>query len=971
MKKQLPHGARLLKPMLMLFLLTMLPASAFAGTIFTYTYKGQEVTYEVLDENAKTVKTPSDYNDNKEMSGVLELPAHPKNGSVEYTLTEIEGFFNIRELTSVILPNTVTRINDGFSNCRALSSVTFPESLTGIYGLSFRYCTGLLSLTFPESLIEINRIGSEAVSSTFEGCTNLTSVSFGNSLKVLNGFNGCSALTSVTVPNSVTTIGGFCKCTSLQSLTIPDSVIKIISNSFKQCTGLKTVTIGNSVTYLSAVFSKCTGLTNITFGNSLIKIEGSSFSECTSLSSITFPESLTTILAFDGCTALTSVTFPESLTSLSGFSLCTALTSVKINSFMKNYRIGGDCFWKCPNLKNIVLAADGVYSIDEPSDSEIPADASIFVPQNLLEDYKTKNADRAAYIYSIEGCSFKYDGEEFGIGLNDAATLSVSLDNATIATGFQLDITLPAGLTIASKNGKPDVSLGAGCGASSHVLSAAKVSGENRYRIVAYSSKNATFLKGENILNFAITSDATLRGGNIVLSDVLLSLKDDQSFNGSDLSITVPSFIGVESISVTPSSASVNLGSTLTLSAEVAPATAWVKKVTWTSSNTSVATVDDNGVVTPVGKGSATITATATDGTGVTGTAQVTVTNYMQSLTLDSSELTIEEDETLQLNPTFAPANSDEVALAWTTTDASVAYVDDSNLLHALTPGTATVTAHNAASGLSASIEVTVTAVLYGDSNDNGEVAINDVVTDVQYILEQNPNPFSFKKADVNRDRKINIIDVSKTVTIVLTNSSAGVSRRVGASYAMENAEDKLSSNEVIMDELGNGEMVLTLGDIADITAMQADLILPQGVAVTGMAMATDQTGDHVVDYADIDDNEVRFVIYSLSLDRMAENMPMIKINLTCDNDFESGIATMGDIFASDTDCDMRQLKTLNVVIKREYTGVDSIADDENGKPVDIYNFQGICLKRNATQHDIDSLAPGLYIIGSKKVIVK
>jgi len=55
-------------------------------------------------------------------------------------------------------------------------------------------------------------------------------------------------------------------------------------------------------------------------------------------------------------------------------------------------------------------------------------------------------------------------------------------------------------------------------------------------------------------------------------------------------------------------------------------------------------------------------------------------------------------------------------------------------------------------------------------------------------------------------------------------------------------------------------------------------------------------------------------------------------------------------------------------------TGIDSISGDSNAdivRPNDIYNLQGIMIKRNATQADIDNLAPGLYIIAGKKVLVK
>ena len=54
-----------------------------------------------------------------------------------------------------------------------------------------------------------------------------------------------------------------------------------------------------------------------------------------------------------------------------------------------------------------------------------------------------------------------------------------------------------------------------------------------------------------------------------------------------------------------------------------------------------------------------------------------------------------------------------------------------------------------------------------------------------------------------------------------------------------------------------------------------------------------------------------------------------------------------------------------------EYINSDSHFAGSAARPNDIYNLQGICLKRNASQSDIDALAPGLYIIAGEKVLVK
>lgn len=85
-------------------------------------------------------------------------------------------------------------------------------------------------------------------------------------------------------------------------------------------------------------------------------------------------------------------------------------------------------------------------------------------------------------------------------------------------------------------------------------------------------------------------------------------------------------------------------GKTLTLTATVLPADATVKNVTWTTSDANVATVDANGVVTSNKFGTATITAHANDGSGVTGTCTVTVTSALSTDALGAYLITNEDD---------------------------------------------------------------------------------------------------------------------------------------------------------------------------------------------------------------------------------------------------------------------------------------------------------------------------------------
>ena len=99
--------------------------------------------------------------------------------------------------------------------------------------------------------------------------------------------------------------------------------------------------------------------------------------------------------------------------------------------------------------------------------------------------------------------------------------------------------------------------------------------------------------------------------------------------------ITVLQIIKVTEIDITPKKAEIEVGKTKKFTATILPSDAENKAIEWSSSNTAVATVDANGLVTGVAGGEATITATAKDGSGVKGIATITVIVPPTSVTFD------------------------------------------------------------------------------------------------------------------------------------------------------------------------------------------------------------------------------------------------------------------------------------------------------------------------------------------------
>lgn len=116
---------------------------------------------------------------------------------------------------------------------------------------------------------------------------------------------------------------------------------------------------------------------------------------------------------------------------------------------------------------------------------------------------------------------------------------------------------------------------------------------------------------------------------------IITATTEDGKYTATCTVKVSPAPVAANGVTLTPDKTTLNVGEKQTLTATVLPAYATNKNVTWVSSDTSVATVE-NGVVTAVGKGTATITVTTEDG-GYTATCEVTVKLPVSAVTLNET----------------------------------------------------------------------------------------------------------------------------------------------------------------------------------------------------------------------------------------------------------------------------------------------------------------------------------------------
>lgn len=292
--------------------------------------KIEPLTYKVVSgvEHTLSVTFPSD---ESEYSGVTAIPAHVEYEGEQYTVVEVGylSFSEVKGITSITIPETVTTIAGAAFWESSLSEITIPTSVTTIGESAFEN-TNLTEIVIPESVLSL---GDDVLSL----CASLESVTLNNNPTAIPArmVSGCTSLAGMTIPATVTKIGefAFSECAALEDISLPSGVTEIGRFAFAYTPELKllplpeTVTsVGHGVFYQSGIeeaslpeaitvipdgmYQCCASLREFEISNTVTEIEQEAFYWCFALDKITFGENVATIgnKAFMGDKALTSVT---------------------------------------------------------------------------------------------------------------------------------------------------------------------------------------------------------------------------------------------------------------------------------------------------------------------------------------------------------------------------------------------------------------------------------------------------------------------------------------------------------------------------------------------------------------------------------------------------------------------------------------------------------------------------------------
>lgn len=354
----------------------------------------------------------------------------------------------------------------------------------------------------------------------------------------------------------------------------------------------------------------------------------------------------------------------------------------------------------------------------------------------------------------------------------------------------------------------------------------------------------------------AITNYISISSGNALIVGTggrtlaYNSSNDQQRFRymstGGDIqlykanSAGAPETVSVTGVTLSSSSLNLEVGGTSTLTATVNPDNASNKNVTWSSSNTNVASVS-GGVVTAIGAGSATITVTTVDGSK-TATCSVTVTDstvHVTGVTLSPTSLNLTIGGTSSLTTTVSPNNATNKNVNWSSSNENIATVSDSGTVTAVAAGNAVITVTTIDGEHTATCSVTVTSddtpvtpgdthtvtyaqtsttaasVSSGTAPTGSSISFNNTFNTKEQIANNNSQTWTLNgyaglaitsiQMDLKRSSK------KGAGTITLTNSGSSVTLAL-SSLNTGNLTDTYTLYEILEDSfLCNGTIIITI----------------------------------------------------------------------------------------------------------------------------------------------------------------
>ena len=382
-------------------------------------------------------------------------------------------------------------------------------------------------------------------------------------------------------------------------------------------------------------------------------------------------------------------------------------------------------------------------------------------------------------VKAASAATFTLSADQTELERGEQFTVTVSMSDNTEAFGVQYELRYDADkVAVVGDPTRGDIfnDLDAGnfeFGALNHNVNTHCISAVAAcaYRALSNGSvMNVTFQVLDDVSVGELNFDST-----ILLSDTNAGSLDYTYVDNTDLSVVIP----VTGISLNKTSTTIGRGETETLTAIVEP-NGTGSTVEWTSSNPSVASVEQNGEVTAVSAGTATITATAG---GKSASCEVTVNVPLKGITINGNQTSIRKGTTTQLSVTFDPEDTtDNKTISWSSDDPEIASVDQNGRVTAIADGSTTIRAR--AGSVEGTYAITVEEVPLQSISIKSETTIHRGETETLQVTYAPENTTDDRTVSWSTsDPTIASVDGNGTVTAV-EKGQAVITAKVGEKQA-------------------------------------------------------------------------------------------------------------------------------------------------------------------------------------------
>ena len=766
-------------------------------------------------------------------------------------------FYGNKEITEVNLPDSVTEIGDhAFRECTNLTKVTAKDitwiqswafwkcskltdiELNSLYGLNqdaFNSCTKLKNFTITEA-DSLKSVGPSAL----EDCASLEQFPYlSGATDFMNGvFSGCTSLKEITLPANLDEIEvmTFYNCESLESITIPATVTRIGASVFENCQTLgKIVFLSDTPPVISSDSFKgvpASVLIDVPEGTeeNYIAVFGEAYRDNILqtgavkydlfVNGYQIRSDRLTINCGDGTATynpdkkllvLQNATITGGVGEDEGYgyggSINSAIDDLTIqivgNNSIDSAYDGISSNRNC----NVKLIGDGTLDINTSTELD-PYASSVYVGMGSWPNGATGD--------------FVVDGPTLTANRQIVACHDVIIKNSTVTTPGRLNSN-QAGTILVADDSKVTV------GSISMGVPTDSIEGSvysSNMTLALYSGELKLTNGGVYFLDNDDNNDDDrghiyIAGGHIVIDKIADEGKkiadcpkeqiyiadgfglsvDDFLKGGVDKTSTVADapenvdsiFVVVDDITISEISGELEIGDSKELSVVVEPDNATYPTVTWESSDSEIATVDENGVVNAVSGGAVQIIATADRKKAVfnltvNGTGVIKVT----SIELDKTECELPINDSILLTPTVKPDLATNKTVMWASADKTIATVDSKGNVTAVSKGTTKIIAKAGSMEAECIITVIVPVSNITLNNTSLDLTVGESTSLKATVLPENA---TYEAITWNSDKPgVATVDTNGKVTAVAA-GNAKITALVDGKSAVCNVTVKAASS--------------------------------------------------------------------------------------------------------------------------------------------------------------------------------